>query len=89
MREEYISKEGMLSKFKPHICLDVKNKNNMLHYMYKKLSEYLPDSYIIDASEKYYISEMHRWGLTPMHYEDEYYEDLLFQIKDIVWNNME
>lgn len=84
MRDEYISKEGKLVKFEPHICLDVKNKNAMLDFMYRKLSEYLPHSYVIDASGKYYISERHRWGLTPMHYEDGYYEELLCQIKDIV-----
>lgn len=84
MRDEYISKDGKLLKFKPHVCLDVKKNNAMLEFMYKKLNEYLPNAYVIDASGKYYVNEMHRWGLTPMHYEDEYYENLLCQIKDIV-----
>lgn len=85
MKEEYYDKNGDLKKFNDAICADVATKNQIMEYMYSKLEQILKNAQVIDISQKNYkISEKHLWGLTPMHYEDAYYEDILNEIKKIV-----
>ncbi|WP_269477113.1 DUF6270 domain-containing protein [Hominibacterium faecale] len=86
MRDTYISKDGKLKKFPQHICNDVKQKNRMLRYMYKMLYDYIPGANVMNLfnEREFLINEKHLWGLTPMHYEDDYYYEALNRLNEIL-----
>lgn len=45
----------------------------MLKYMYDFTEKYVKRLKVIDISDKYSADENHKWGLAPMHYQQEYY----------------
>ena len=42
----------------------------------------MPEAIDLDLCRGYCASESHKWGLAPMHYQDEYYINVLEQIKE-------
>ena len=85
MLKTYYDTHGEIKSFKEWIQNDVEKKNRLYHYMYSFLERYMPKAKIIDAHEEgFLVSEKHRWGLTPMHYEDGYYYEVLRQLREIV-----
>lgn len=71
----YISKDGERKTFSEPICRDVRNKNRMLNYMYGCLKKYIPGMHVMNLmlERKFMANEAHVWGLSPIHYEDDYY----------------
>lgn len=47
--------------------------NKILEYMYFCLKQALPHAYVISNSKKYVADIEHKWGLAPMHFQEEYY----------------
>lgn len=79
MRDTYIAVDGTVKKFSEPVCADVSRKNELLKYMYETLRQYLPNAHVINLFDKknFLINEKHLWGLTPMHFEDDYYLEAL------------
>lgn len=80
----YISKNCKIIPF-PEVNLEYNKKvNKILHEYYDYLKNKLPNATVINIVKDYRSFENHRWGLSPVHYEDKYYEDVLKLIKKIV-----
>lgn len=43
---------------------------------------------VIDISQNYHADENHKWGLSTMHYQPEYYKDVAKEIEKIVGKNI-
>ena len=84
MADQYISKTGAITHFPKHYLKYNKLINEKLNYMYDYLGKFMPNAHIINKGSKYYADENHKWGLAPMHYCDQYYIDVLFQINEIL-----
>lgn len=80
MLNEYVTKEGDLKKFLPSQLSNNKKINQMLEYMYNCLKRKLPNAFTIDVCDKFHADENHKWGLAPMHYQQEYYDCALSYI---------
>lgn len=58
--------------------------NEMLDYMYSSLTKWIPKAVVIDISEKYMADSTHKWGLSPFHYQKEYYIELMQLISNVL-----
>lgn len=61
--------------------------NEYLNYLYDYIINRLPAAFVIDECKNYYANEKHKWGLSPMHYCDEYYQNVNYLIQDYLKNN--
>ena len=80
----YIDKEGNVVQFPMHYLLYNKIINSKLNYMYDYFQKFLPKAFFIDECKNYYADENHKWGLAPMHYQKEYYTNILYLLKKYV-----
>lgn len=64
------------------------NKNNeYIRWMYSVVEKSLPQQNIVDVPEEYFTSTLaHRWGPSPFHYTDRYYEFMANKLKEIDGN---
>lgn len=86
--DSYITKNGEKKSFPTENLNYNKKVNKMLRSYYKHLKQKLPNAYVIFILEKGYCScEDHLWGKSPMHYEDQYYKDVLKILKKIIFEN--
>lgn len=72
---QYIGLDNMVHDFPPNYYFPTLKINRILKYLYNCLENELPTSLLLDISKKYMASENHKWGLAPMHYQTEYYEE--------------
>lgn len=83
--DSYITKEGEIKPFPEHNLTFNGKVNTILRKYYKYLKIKLPDAYVIDILDNYNLAcENHKWGLAPVHYEDDYYKHALNLIKKII-----
>lgn len=73
MSMKYKDIQGSIQEFPRNYYQYNTMSNKILEYMYDCLKRYLPNAKVIDISDKYYADEKHKWGLSPMHYQKEYY----------------
>ena len=43
---------------------------------------------VIDISQNYLADENHKWGLSTMHFQPEYYQNVVKEIEEIVGKNI-
>ena len=80
----YNSKEGAAVKF-PQNYLDFNSRTNqLLDFMYDGFEGLLAGCRVIDISRDFHADEAHKWGLSPMHYQKEYYAAVAKRIEEIV-----
>ncbi|PHV70167.1 hypothetical protein CS063_11865 [Sporanaerobium hydrogeniformans] len=84
MAQFYIDKEGNTKKFDESYLIYNKNINELLEYMYSYLECNLPQAMVINISDEYLADEQHKWGLSPMHYQKEYYISVFSKIEKYV-----
>jgi len=89
VHEVYLS--DIYRNIENEICLFPKNHlanncvmNEKYEYIYRKFEEFIPNAYIINCSKNYIADENHKWGLSPMHFQKEYYEKVLEEINEII-----
>jgi hypothetical protein len=58
--------------------------NELLNQYYVYLKYKLPNSNVIDIHSKFISSEDHIWGLSPIHYEEQYYKEVFKSLKKIL-----
>lgn len=87
MVDSYIGKDGEVHAFADYYLQDNKRVNAMLDNMYGWLEESLKEPYVIDVSAKYMADENHKWGLSTMHYQLEYYQEVAEKISEVVYEN--
>jgi len=75
--DEYLSKEGNRLRFSEAVCKKSEIDNVWMEHMYDKILELIPEAIEIDCCRDYIAVENHKWNLAPMHYANEYYENVL------------
>lgn len=66
----------------------IEDANLFLYRIYAKMREDIPEYKFIKFDKKYIIgSQEHRWGRSPFHFIDAYYEELLNQLTSIRLEN--
>lgn len=84
LKDIYISKNGVIRSFEDEHLKYIKKVNTLLEKYYSYLKEKLPNSEVINISNNYLPSEDHIWGLSPIHYEDRYYQGVQEKIRNII-----
>lgn len=80
MLDQYRSKSGRVKTF-PFYQLNANHRlNAVIEAIYSRIQSYLPGVYVIRESDGMVADENHKWGLAPMHYEQEYYVRVLNKI---------
>lgn len=74
MADQYIDEKGNVCTFTKNYLSYNKRINQILKYMYTCLKAELPDAHIISLKNNYVADKMHKWGLAPMHFQQEYYQ---------------
>lgn len=82
--DKYRSKEGKILPYSSNVLIAGENLNNLLRYMYEIFEKYLPGVKVVDCHDQYIGDARHLWGLSNVHYEDEYYENIMREIRKIV-----
>lgn len=78
--EFYYDEHKEIQKFEPNIAGYFKRLNKMWNFMYEYLSTKMAGCMCIDVSAAYLADEAHVWGLSPIHFQKEYYERVLEEI---------
>ena len=88
MVDRYIGKDGEIHAFAPYIIENNKRVNLLLDRMYMWLKAEIPRSPgVIDITSAYLADENHKWGLSAMHYQAEYYQNAIKEIENIIYGN--
>ena len=80
----YITKEGERENFGISQRSWNKRNNHLLHFMHDYLQTCLPQAHVIDLCENFHADAKHKWGLSPMHYQEGYYRVALAAVKRIL-----
>ena len=78
--EFYYDENREVQKFEPNIAGYFKKLNKMWSFMYEYLSTKMAGCMYIDISSGFLADEKHVWGLSPIHFQKEYYERVLEEI---------
>ncbi|WP_240519117.1 DUF6270 domain-containing protein [Bacillus cereus] len=82
-KESYIDKDGEVRAFNDDTI--AQNNEKLMQY-YSLIEENLKGIKTIEV-EELISSEIHIWGLSPFHYQDEYYKEFINQLKVLTKNN--
>lgn len=80
MSNFYKNRQGQVKEFPRNHLRNNARINQMLIYMENKLIACLPGIHVIDLSKDFCADEKHKWGLSPMHYQEEYYKHVLHEL---------
>ena len=87
-KTKYINEDGTISEFSNQLQ-QIEKQNKYLHYYYQFIKENFNEMKVLDmTNEELYCSVDHRWGLSPYHFEDRYYE-LFLQKLDLIVKEMD
>ncbi len=82
--EFYYDKDLVIRRFEPNTAGYFRKLNRMWQFMYEYLCERLSGCICIDVSPRYLADEKHVWGLSPIHFQKEYYENVLREINKAI-----
>lgn len=82
----FFNKNGELESFSKPYLINNEKVNLLLHYLYDYTEQYLNKTFFskiktIDLCDKYHADQSHKWGLAPMHYQENYYVEAADLIK--------
>ena len=80
MSDYYMDRAGRIRRFPRNHLVNNARINTLLEYMENRLKQNLPGMKAVDISKGFCADEQHKWGLSPMHYQKEYYEQVLSKI---------
>ena len=75
-----MDRAGRIRRFPRNHLVNNARINTLLEYMENRLKQNLPGMKAVDISKGFCADEQHKWGLSPMHYQKEYYEQVLSKI---------
>ena len=84
LSDRYLNCEKQACFFPKNHLKNNKQMNEKYEYMYRKMKRCIPDAHVINCSKNYMADENHKWGLSPMHFQKEYYEKVLEEINKIL-----
>lgn len=79
----FILKFGRKKRFAKHYLASNHRLNAILETMYSRIQFYLPGVHVIRELDGIAADENHKWGLAPMHYEQDYYRRVLSRLYEI------
>ena len=83
MVDQYRTKSGQIKSF-PFYQLNANHRlNAVVETIYSRIQSYLPGVHVIREVDGMVADEGHKWGLAPMHYEQEYYVRVLTRLYEI------
>ena len=82
MVNSYLDQSGKRCTFDTPYLDYNKRVNDILNFLYDFSIGYLPDVKVIDLCDRYCADAQHKWGLSPMHYQKEYYIDAANAIQE-------
>lgn len=82
-KTKYKGKDGKIHEFKDP---EIDHNNKLLNEYYKFIQNQIPEVNVIQL-DQYISDENHIWGLSPFHYEEEYYMNFIEQVNKIVTSN--
>lgn len=67
----------------------INKANDHLAWMYDQLAHFVaPDNWMTFSTEMFKANPQHRWGLSPVHYSDDYYRKACASLHDLVESNL-
>lgn len=84
LSDTYISRDNKACSFPKNHLKNNKLLNEKYKYLYNKFKEYIPNVRVIHCSHDYMADENNKWGLSPMHFQKEYYERVLEELIKIM-----
>ena len=60
--------------------------NGLLEYMYTELKKLIPKAKEINCAQRFLGSSNHHWGIQSVHYEDDYYAEVMRCLENIVFS---
>ncbi|WHY33816.1 DUF6270 domain-containing protein [Cytobacillus firmus] len=79
-QDKYLSENGQLNSFSD---AEVAKNNILLSSYYEKLEKNIEGLNVIEL-HGFVSDEKHKWGLSPFHYQDEYYKEFIRQLYQII-----
>ncbi|MCI9315543.1 MAG: hypothetical protein HFI57_11275 [Lachnospiraceae bacterium] len=84
LSDQYMDHEKQVRLFPANHLENNQKLNEQYEYMYHMLEDFIPDARVINCSREYIADASHKWGLSPMHFQREYYEQVLEEIYRII-----
>ncbi|WP_066191020.1 DUF6270 domain-containing protein [Gracilibacillus timonensis] len=82
--EEYVDNAGKVQKFDDRKTKIYQSINQLLDHYYHFFESHFENIHTIGLPQGSYRAwEEHKWGLGPMHYERNYYQEMVNQLEDI------
>lgn len=81
----YLDKERQILKFPENYVQYAHKLNRKLEYLYKCLKKNLPEAHCISISNQFIADQNHKWGLAPMHFQPEYYINVLDELDKLLF----
>lgn len=85
MVDRYIAKNGEIVDFSKAYLKNNLEVNTILEHMYCRIEKCIPGIRIIDEMQGTFATESHKWGLSPMHYEEGYYHRVLNKLLSFIY----
>ena len=76
----YLDENGISRSFPIHHLRNNDRNNAMFSYFYRTIIDTLPGIRRIAISENFQADANHKWGLSPMHFQKQYYEAVIKQL---------
>lgn len=83
LSDQYMDHAKQVRLFPKNHLKNNRQLNEQYEYMYHTLEDCIPGARVINCSKEYIADESHKWGLSPMHFQREYYEKVLGEINKI------
>ena len=84
LSDQYMDHEKQVRLFPANHLKNNQKLNEQYEYMYHMLENFISDARVINCSREYIADASHKWGLSPMHFQREYYEQVLEEIYRII-----
>lgn len=82
LSDYFIDKTGEKKIFPNNYVIYNHKINSILAYMYGCTKKRIPYANVLSISSKYIADEKHKWGLAPMHFQEEYYKEAMNWLYD-------
>ena len=80
----YLGEDGIKKEFTRNYIRYNLRVNKILEYMYVCLKQAIPYANVLSISSEYVADEKHKWGLAPMHFQEEYYKEAMNWLYDFL-----
>ena len=84
MLDEYTDKDGTHKFFDENRRRNNAYYNAIYDYMFCVIRKILPDAPVIDCLSGYTADAGHKWGLSPVHYQPQYYQEAMTRLIEIL-----